>query len=289
MSQRIACHSHRTLVSVAIAALLIGSGIASARDKAAAKDSVLATDAHGYLEKQQLPDSVQLVPPPPQEGSAALANDEAVAKAMLALRGTPRWELAAQDAVLSFPAAATHFSCALGIQIDQTSTPHLIRLLERSMRDASTATSTATSAAKARYQRPRPFMRNAQPMCTPADDAALRKNGSYPSGHTAIGWTWGLILSEIAPAHRDALLARGRAFGDSRLVCNVHWQSDVTQGRVVGAATVAALHANPAFEKDLAAARREIEQAQAKQPAGSSVAACNAENQALGTALPGVM
>ncbi|MBV6799424.1 MULTISPECIES: acid phosphatase [Xanthomonas] len=285
MSQRIACHSHRTLVSVAIAALLIGSGIASARDKAAAKDSVLATDAHGYLEKQQLPDSVQLVPPPPQEGSAALANDEAVAKAMLALRGTPRWELAAQDAVLSFPAAATHFSCALGIQIDQTSTPHLIRLLERSMRDASTA----TSAAKARYQRPRPFMRNAQPMCTPADDAALRKNGSYPSGHTAIGWTWGLILSEIAPAHRDALLARGRAFGDSRLVCNVHWQSDVTQGRVVGAATVAALHANPAFEKDLAAARREIEQAQAKQPAASSVAACNAENQALGTALPGVL
>lgn len=91
MSQRSARHFHRTLVSVAVAALLIGSGIASARDKPASKDSVLATDAHGYLEQQQLPDSVQLVPPPPQEGSAALANDEAVAKAMLALRGTPRW------------------------------------------------------------------------------------------------------------------------------------------------------------------------------------------------------
>ncbi|MBB3835910.1 acid phosphatase (class A) [Xanthomonas arboricola] len=286
MSYRLARPSHRTLAGVVAAALLIGSGsMANARQPTAPADSVLATDVRGYLDKGQLPDSLRLVPPPPQDGSAALANDEAVAKAMLALRGTPRWDLAAQDAVLGFPAAASNFSCALGVQIDPASTPHLLRLLERSMRDASTS----TSASKARYQRPRPFMRNDQPMCTPADDAALRKNGSYPSGHTAIGWTWGLILSEIAPTHRDALLARGRAFGDSRLVCNVHWQSDVIQGRMLGAATVAALHDNPAFEKDLTAARREIEKAQAKQAAASTVAACNAESQALQTTLPGVM
>ncbi|MCL1530774.1 phosphatase PAP2 family protein [Xanthomonas nasturtii] len=286
MSYRLARPSHRTLAGVVAVALLIGSGsMANARQPAKPADSVLATDVRGYLDKDQLPDSLHLVPPPPQDGSAALANDEAIAKAMLALRGTPRWELAAQDAVLGFPAAASHFSCALGVQIDPASTPHLLRLLERSMRDASTS----TSAAKARYQRARPFMRNDQPMCTPADDAALRKNGSYPSGHTAIGWSWGLILSEIAPPHRDALLARGRAFGDSRLVCNVHWQSDVIQGRMLGAATVAALHGNPAFEKDLAAARREIEKAQAKQAAATTVAACKAENQALQTVLPGVM
>ncbi|NIJ82285.1 acid phosphatase [Xanthomonas cannabis] len=286
MSYRLPRPFHRTLAGFAAIAVLAGSGgMAGARQAATPADSVLATDVRGYLDKDQLPDSLRLVPPPPQDGSAALANDEAVAKAMLALRGTPRWDLAAQDAVLGFPAAASHFSCALGVQIDPASTPHLLRLLERSMRDASTS----TSATKARYQRPRPFMRNDQPMCTPADDAALRKNGSYPSGHTAIGWTWGLILSEIAPAHRDALLARGRAFGDSRLVCNVHWQSDVIQGRMLGAATVAALHGNPAFEKELIAARREIEKAQAKQAAASTVAACNAESQALQTALPGVM
>jgi len=285
MLQRITCRSHRILVSVAMAALLLGSSIASAQHKPVAKESVPANDARGYLEQQQLPDSLQLLQPPPQEGSAALANDEAVAKAMLALRGTPRWELAARDAVLHFPTAATHLSCALGVQIDQASTPHLMRLLERSMRDANAS----TRAAKARYQRPRPFMRNGQPMCSPGDDAALRKNGSYPSGHTAIGWTWALILSEIAPAHRDALLARGRAFGDSRLVCNVHWQSDVIQGRMLGAATVAALHSNPAFEKDLVVARREIEKARAKHPTAAATARCNAESTALRTVLPGVM
>ncbi|MBB5865384.1 phosphatase PAP2 family protein [Xanthomonas sp. 3058] len=280
MAHRIARHCQQTLASVAVVALLTGSGLASARQPAKPADSVLATDAHGYLEKQQLPDSLQLVPPPPQDGSTALANDEAIAKAMLALRGTPRWDLAARDAVLSFPDAASHFSCALGVQIDQTSTPHLLRLLERSMRDAGSS----TSAAKARYQRPRPFMRNAQPMCTPADDAALRKNGSYPSGHTAIGWSWGLILAEIAPAQRNALLARGRAFGDSRMVCNVHWQSDVLQGRIMGAATVAALHDNPEFQRDLAAARREVATAKPAAPA-----ACAAETAALQVVLPGVM
>ncbi|KAB7768750.1 acid phosphatase [Xanthomonas maliensis] len=275
-------HRPPALTCLAIAAVLAASGMVIAKQPVG---SVIATDAHGYLDQRALPDSRRLVPPPPQDGSAALANDEAVAKAMLALRGTPRWDLAARDAVLSFPAAASHFSCALGVPIDATNTPHLLRLLERSMRDASTS----TSAAKALYQRPRPFMRNDQPSCTPDDEASLRKNGSYPSGHTAIGWAWGLILAEVAPAQQDALLARARAFGDSRLVCNVHWQSDVLQGRMLGAATVAALHDNAEFRADLAAARNEIAKARAKAPQWASSDTCSTEAAALQTPLPGVL
>ena len=55
----------------------------------------------------------------------------------------------------------------------------------------------------------------------------------------------------------DAILARGRAFGESRMVCNVHWQSEVIAGRFMGAATVARLHADPGFTADLAAAKAE--------------------------------
>ena len=47
-------------------------------------------------------------------------------------------------------------------------------------------------------------------------------DGSCPSGHTDIGWGWALILSEIAPDRTDAILERDRAFGESRVVCNVH-------------------------------------------------------------------
>ena len=42
------------------------------------------------------------------------------------------------------------------------------------------------------------------------------------------------------------------------MLINVHWQSDVVEGRVVGAGTVARLHAEPVFQADLAAAKVEF-------------------------------
>ena len=122
----------------------------------------------------------------------------------------------------------------------------------------------ATGAAKTKYQHARPFMLDSQPTCTAQDEAALRSSGSYPSGHTSIGWAWALVLAEAAPEESEAILARGRAFGESRVVCNVHWESDVIEGRFIGAATVARLHAEPAFLADLDAAKSELEAARAK-------------------------
>ena len=101
-------------------------------------------------------------------------------------------------------------------------------------------------------------MVNGEPSCTPDSEPDLRRNGSYPSGHAAAGWAWALILSEIAPDHTDALLARGRAFAQSRVVCNVHWASDVMEGRSMGSAAVARLHADAGFLADLAAAKSEL-------------------------------
>jgi len=107
-------------------------------------------------------------------------------------------------------------------------------------------------------------MLNGEPVCTPEEVEGLRKDGSYPSGHTAIGWAWALILTEIAPDRADAILARGRAFGESRNICNVHWHSDVLEGRFMGAAAVARLHADPAFRAEIEAAKAEVASVRAK-------------------------
>jgi acid phosphatase (class A) len=214
----------------------------------------------GYLQSEVLPNSLALIPPPPATGSAALALDEEVSRKSLALRGTPRWELAAKDAELMFPEAAGTFSCALGVPITEQDTPHLYMLLRRTLADAGLSTYTA----KNQYQRKRPFMVNKESTCTPDEEAHLMKDGSYPSGHTAIGWAWALILSEIAPERADAILARGRAFGESRNICNVHWHSDVVEGRFMGAVAVARLHADPAFRTELETARAELEAVRAK-------------------------
>jgi len=224
----------------------------------------------GYLPKGAFPNSLALLPAPPTPDSAAFALDEDVAHQSVALRGTPRWTQAAVDADLSFPNAAGVFSCALNAPITEQHTPYLYQLLRRTLTDAGLS----TYAAKDHYKRARPFLVDKEAICTPAEQADLATDGSYPSGHTAVGWAWALILSEIAPEQTDAILARGETFGESRNVCNVHWHSDVVEGRIMGAGVVARLHAEPAFRADLEAAKSELAAVRAQQvkPARDCVA-----------------
>jgi acid phosphatase (class A) len=214
----------------------------------------------GYLPAGAAPSSLTLLPPPPAPGSAAQARDDEAAKAALALRGSPRWQQAIEDADLKSPKAVETFACAVGVPIDATDTPRLYVLLRRTITDDGLA----TYPTKNKYQRARPFTVNASAICTPKEEAFLRTNASYPSGHSAVGWGWALILTEIAPERADAILARGRSFGDSRVVCNVHWLSDVEEGRVIASATVAKLHSQADFRADLAAAGAEVAAARAK-------------------------
>ncbi len=214
----------------------------------------------GYLSPKALPDSLALLPPPPASGSAGFALDEEVSRQSVAQRGTPRWALAIADADLSFPHAAGTFSCALDVPITEEAMPRLYVLLRRTLTDVGRS----TYAAKDHYARTRPFVLNGQPLCTPGERAMLEKDGSYPSGHTAVGWAWALILTEISPERADPLLARGRSFGESRCICNAHWHSDVNQARVIAAATVARLHADATFRADLDAARAELAAARAR-------------------------
>ena len=208
----------------------------------------------GYMQMGSAPNSLAILPGPPAAGSPAQARDDASAKAAVELNGSARWSVAVQDAELKFPAAAETFSCALGVKVSAETTPRLYTMLRRTLVD----TGLSTYPTKTKFQRPRPFMVNNAPMCTPQDEAELRKDGSYPSGHSAIGWGWALILAEAAPDRATEVLHRGRAFTQSRVVCNVHWLSDTEEGRMMGAATVAKLHDNADFKADMEAAKAEI-------------------------------
>jgi acid phosphatase (class A) len=88
-----------------------------------------------------------------------------------------------------------------------------------------------------------------------------------------------MVLTEVAPDRADALLQRGRAFGQSRGICGVHWRSDIEAGRLVGAATVARLQSDAVFNAQLALARTEV--AQARQRGAAPGAQCAAQNEAL--------
>lgn len=232
---------------------------------------------HPYL-AGPMPDAAQLVPPPPAEGSARLARDLEANRVALMGRDGPRWQLAARDADLSRGAVGRAFSCSLGIAISDENTPALASLLRRVTSDFGLS----TSKVKDQYMRTRPFMDTGTPTCTPQEEPALRANGSYPSGHSAIGFGAGLVLASLAPDHAASLVARGRAFGDSRYLCNVHWLSDVEEGRVIATATYARLVADPAYQADVAAAKAELSALHGKAPAPQG---CHAEAAALSAAV----
>ena len=210
--------------------------------------------AGGYLSPDRMPDDLKLLSPPPGDGSDTLKRDRDAEKRALALRGSARWEQAKIDADIFTPNAANTMSCAAGFVIGPETTPKLNALLRRVMSDLGRA----STASKAKYNRPRPFVGNGQPTCTPDQEGVLRGNGSYPSGHASIGYGWGLILGEVVPGRERQLRARGHAFADSRRICNVHFRSDIEAGELLATIVVARLQDDPAYHTDLAAARAEL-------------------------------
>lgn len=260
-------------IVIVLACIAITAGCANFEKQG--KPSVVPDNIPGYLTSDTVPNSEALIPPPPAAESTAFALDQDISRNSLTLRDSPRWILAAEDADLTFPRAAGTFSCVLNAPITEQETPHLYMLMRRILADVTLS----ASKAKNKYMRTRPFVVNKERTCTPNDEQSLMKNGSYPSGHTTVGWAWALILSEISPEQADAILARGRAFGQSRVICNVHWQSDVIEGRIVGAAVVARLHADPVFRADMESAKSELAAVRAK--GLKPVRDCKAEADAL--------
>lgn len=262
-------------VSLLALLALCGPGLAQGGD---AQPKI--TDPHfkiapGYLRRSDLPNSLVLLGPPPAADSAALARDEEARKATLSLRNTARWNLARTDADLAFPQAADNFSCAMGVKIDSRQTPRLYAMMQKVLSDFGLS----TYGVKNKYNRTRPFVVHNEATCRADQEAILRNDGSYPSGHTAAGWGWALVFAQINPDRADVLLKRGIEFGQSRVICNAHWQSDVDAGRIMGAATVARLQTDPTFLADLKAAKAEVKAARAKQ--GGTVPDCGAEAAAL--------
>jgi acid phosphatase (class A) len=228
--------------------------------------------SHGFLAMDALPDSIALLPPPPAEGSIAYELDKEINRISLSLRGSQRWQLAAEHLNALIPEEINAFYCSLNAQITEQETPYLYALLYRSIDDIRFT----DTAAKYKYNRPLPFIVNNEPICI---RQKTHNYASYPSGRAARAWAFALILSEIAPERSDDILARGRAIGQNSVVCNLAWQSDVNEGRLLGSIVVARLHALPEFQAAIEAAKSELASVWAKDL--PPIRDCETENTVL--------
>jgi len=165
-----------------------------------------------------------------------------------------RADIAIRDAVYGLDCIIREFSEPFGLTISKEETPEIYKV----MRDGTATCDSICTLPKRYYMRKRPFMRFHEQTLTPDDEPALSRNGSYPSGHTLLGWSSALLLSEINPERADTILARGLMYGDSRVIVGAHWQSDVDAGRLAASVAYARLHTSERFLSQMRLARLEF-------------------------------
>jgi acid phosphatase (class A) len=94
----------------------------------------------------------------------------------------------------------------------------------------------------------------------PNCDAGKGKNpvGSYPSGHSVLGYSVGWALAQLMPDKAQAILTRAHDYALSREICGVHFRSDTGASQVIGTYVAATILADPRMARRVAAARAEL-------------------------------
>ncbi len=194
--------------------------------------------------------AMAIVAPPPSPGTVAR---EADTRAALKEYAPSRIAQATQDARISPEYFSKIYGAVLGREISLQRTPAIYTIIARSIADYGLSTYDA----KNHYQRTRPFVEFGLPTCTPYAEDYLREDGGYPSGHTATGYGISLVLALVAPEHADELIERGKDYAQSRVVCKVHFPSDLEAGMQVADVVLSTQLENEQFRVDLQAAQTE--------------------------------
>lgn len=202
----------------------------------------------------------QYLPAPPQVDTPADSRDLMIFNQMNAVPDGDRWLQANLDAAAyDSDQLLERFRDALGVpataELSRDTVPHLLALLDRAQSDAGAT----VRPAKQFYNRARPIYRlNIDMFCHANITVQTDHGDSYPSGHATRGWQAALILARVAPDHAPEILARGRVYGDSRVVCRVHYPSDVVAGDLLATALVEREAQTGDFQHDIDAARAEL-------------------------------
>ena len=211
---------------------------------------------NAYFTTDEMPDMMVFLPGPPDSTSMAFMNDVARYYWGKEMRNDPeRAAQATRDAVYGLETILTEFEEAFGMKISKEDTPEIYKVL---LEGTATCDSICTKA-KREYMRRRPFMVFNESTLYPEDEPALRKNGSFPSGHTLLGWSSALLMMEINPDRATEILTRGYRYGENRLVVGAHWQSDTDAARLAASAAYARLHTSERFLEQMKKAREEYQ------------------------------
>jgi acid phosphatase (class A) len=205
-----------------------------------------------YLTPEDITATIAILSPPPADGSP---EQQAEIQRLLDFQAKRTPEDVARMEKYSHLSPYL-FTDILGDWFNKKDLP----LTDKLMSEVAAEGKAVVIPAKKQFHRNRPFVTDSR--ITPA----LKETGfSYPSGHGTGGMTYALVLAEMFPEHKDALIARGKQIGEEREIAGVHYPSDVAAGQKIAAEIVKRLLANADFH---AAMEKAIEECHADANAG---------------------
>jgi membrane-associated phospholipid phosphatase len=175
--------------------------------------------AQAPVATSQVQDLVAFLGPYPALDSDTGKADLAIVLWHQRVRTTAEIQRAASEVKLGLNA----YSAAMERPLDATRFPKTAALLDQVGKDIKAN----TDGLKKHFMRPRPQMSDArvQPAIEP------ETSPSYPSGHATRGLAMAIVLADLVPERREALLAQGRLVGVDRVIGGVHYPSDIEAGQ----------------------------------------------------------
>ena len=205
----------------------------------------LAQDARPYVTAREV-DLLMLIAPPPTNDSPQTKSELAQLLSIQATR-TPDMEARARmDATIEI----ARFTELLGPKFTKESLPKTAALLAR----VTGSVNPVVDPAKDTWKRQRPHQQSDQ--IKPSH--TLTATASYPSGTATSGMLAAIVIGNLVPEKRAAIMARGVEISNQRVVGGIHFPSDVEAGRMAATLIAFAIMSRDDFKSNFEAARSEI-------------------------------
>jgi acid phosphatase (class A) len=196
--------------------------------------------AVGYLSEDEI-DVVSALGPPPKINSAVARNDRAVSEGWQ-LRRTPEdCERILREAHVNLQSL---FAGPGGLITDAEAN-RLSPFIMKVKQDGAYY----SELEKMHWRRLRPFAQYPSIRLCPEMDSP--GDFSFPSGHATDSRLFALVLAEIYPLRRTALIAHADQIAEDRVIAGAHFSTDVEAGKKLGDLLFSALMSHDSFREDL--------------------------------------
>lgn len=236
-------------LALAIALLLAGPAFAQA-PAAEAPAAAKARAAKPVIVPFSDPDDINLLsilPPPPENGSPEMQRELGEVLSIQVTRTPEQVNRAAADVEENI----WRFSDV----VDNASfTPERLPKVDAFFKRVFRSEGRATDPVKKFYSRPRPFQYS--DLVKPAITLSL--SGAYPSGHTTSATLAAIVLSNMLPEKRRAIMSRAWEYAWNRVIGGMHFRSDIEAGHIAGAAIYENIKDHADFKAEFAEARSEL-------------------------------